>query len=231
MDAREVRRLEQVLLKRSLPTILWCCPRQPTDELSRVLNQLGQQRSLQVVGDGHQALKFGSNPVGIAVRLHEPKDVLDPWCPVLGPDAQRVTVCVQTTCPKAFDVGAQKISLLVVGGVLRRLGELGAQALEVDGVISTHQLHDSASIWEREALVEIAVVDGRKYYPKVTTILCFANPCVFGEDGIPLEDLGHHLNIVLRYARTHVVCTLCDFAGITEAVRRKGLDRWRYFSE
>ena len=167
----------------------------------------------------------------VAVRLYKTKDVFDPRRLVLGPDAQRVAVGIQATSPETLHVGVQKSSLSVVGGILDCLGELGAHALEVGRVISARQGHDSFSVGKTEASVEVGVFDGREEHLEVAALLCFADSRVLGKDGISLEDLGNHLNIVLRDTGAHIVRALCDVARIAEAVGGDGDDGQRDFVE
>lgn len=196
--ARKVWRLEKILLKGSFSVVIWRRPRQSPNELCRVSNELGEEFSLLVVGDGHQSLELGPDSVRVTVWLHESEDVFHPRCYVLDPDPQGVAVCVQAACPETLDVGAKEISLLIIRGVFDGFGELVADALQMVGIVSAQQFHMPYSAGKRESLLNIGFVNRRHEYLKVTAILCFPNPCVLRENGIALEDLGDKVDVFLR---------------------------------
>lgn len=68
MDAREVRRFKQALLKRPLAVILRRRPGKSADKLGRVLHQTRQKVSLLVVRDSNQSLKLGSDLIPCGSR-------------------------------------------------------------------------------------------------------------------------------------------------------------------
>lgn len=165
--------------------------------------------------------------MGVAVRLHKTKNVLDPRRLVLDPKAQRVAVRVQATGPETLDAGVQIGSLFIVGGILGSFRELRAHALKTGRIIPARQRHGTFPVGKTETLIEGMVVDGREEHLEVIAVLCFADSRVLGEDGIALENLGHHLNFLFGDAEAQIVGALSDVAGIPERIGGDGGDEGR----